>query len=136
MVQISRPVSATVQAQHTAAVVNQLSAVLQAVLQVRHSICDIHTVAHLGHSALHIPWSKYNLPHQQDALREILAVPELRLQCILQDHQVNKQRIAQGSSPANVVLLRGCGSRWAVFFQELWVILLGHCLCVLLHIMP
>ncbi|KAL0023909.1 hypothetical protein WJX79_009725 [Trebouxia sp. C0005] len=61
--QVSRPVSATAQAQHTAAVVNELSGVLQAVLQ---------------------------------------------------DHQVNKQRIAHGSSPANVVLLRGCGSRIAV----------------------
>ena len=30
---------------------------------------------------------------------------------VLQDHEINKQRIAQGSSPANVVLLRGCGSR-------------------------
>ncbi len=64
------------------------------------------------------------LCHQQDVLREILAFLELRQQCILQDHQVNKQRIAQGSSPANVVLLRGCGSRWAVFCQELWVIIL------------
>jgi len=52
--QVSRPVKATAQAQHTAAVVNELSAVLQVVLQVRHSICDIQTVAHIGHSALHI----------------------------------------------------------------------------------
>ncbi|KAF6224680.1 hypothetical protein HO173_012921 [Letharia columbiana] len=33
------------------------------------------------------------------------------LQEVLQDHAVNQQRIAQGSPPANVVLLRGCGSR-------------------------
>jgi len=117
VVQASGPLKATAQAQHTAAVVNELSAVLQAILQVRHSICDIQYVAHLGHSALHIRWLFTSVTNRMSSM---LAFPELRLQCILQDHQVNKQRIAQGSSPANVVLLRGCGSRWAVLCQEPW----------------
>ncbi|GAB4817188.1 hypothetical protein N2152v2_004234 [Parachlorella kessleri] len=33
---------------------------------------------------------------------------------IRQGHPVNKQRVAEGKPPANIVLLRGCGSRLAV----------------------
>ena len=33
---------------------------------------------------------------------------------ILEDHPVNQQRRAEGKPPANVVLLRGCGSRLAL----------------------
>lgn len=41
------------------------------------------------------------------------------LHTVLQDHPINRQRVADGSSPANVVLLRGCGSRIAVpTFQQ------------------
>ena len=29
----------------------------------------------------------------------------------MQEHEVNKKRITQGKTPANIVLLRGCGSR-------------------------
>lgn len=38
---------------------------------------------------------------------------------ILESHPINAQRAAEGKPPANVVLLRGCGSRIAVQpFQE------------------
>jgi 2,3-bisphosphoglycerate-independent phosphoglycerate mutase len=33
------------------------------------------------------------------------------MQKLLQDHPINDQRRAEGKAPANVVLLRGCGSR-------------------------
>jgi hypothetical protein len=33
----------------------------------------------------------------------------------LQDHPVNMERITAGKPPANIVLLRGCGSRCASF---------------------
>ena len=39
---------------------------------------------------------------------------------VLQDHPVNQQRRAEGKPPANVVLLRGCGSRLALQVG-------GHC---------
>lgn len=33
---------------------------------------------------------------------------------VLEAHPINAQRIAEGKPPANVVLLRGCGSRLAL----------------------
>jgi 2,3-bisphosphoglycerate-independent phosphoglycerate mutase len=33
---------------------------------------------------------------------------------VLAAHPINQQRLEQGTNPANVVLLRGCGSRIAV----------------------
>jgi 2,3-bisphosphoglycerate-independent phosphoglycerate mutase len=33
------------------------------------------------------------------------------MQKLLQNHPINNQRRAEGKMPANVVLLRGCGSR-------------------------
>ncbi len=33
------------------------------------------------------------------------------LRAALETHPVNAQRVAEGKGPANVVLLRGCGSR-------------------------
>jgi 2,3-bisphosphoglycerate-independent phosphoglycerate mutase len=42
------------------------------------------------------------------------------IQKILQNHPLNHQRVSEGLNPANVVLLRGCGSRIKVKpFQEL-----------------
>jgi 2,3-bisphosphoglycerate-independent phosphoglycerate mutase len=39
---------------------------------------------------------------------------------LLQDHPINQQRRAEGKAPANVVLLRGCGSRISVpSFEQL-----------------
>ncbi len=35
------------------------------------------------------------------------------LRLCAQDHPVNKERVAAGKPPANIVLLRGCGSRCA-----------------------
>ena len=38
---------------------------------------------------------------------------------VLESHPINRQRAQQGLAPANVVLLRGCGSRMAVeTFQQ------------------
>lgn len=37
---------------------------------------------------------------------------------ILEDHPINAQRRAEGKPPANVVLLRGCGSRLALQARE------------------
>lgn len=33
---------------------------------------------------------------------------------MLEAHPINAQRVAEGKPPANVVLLRGCGSRLAL----------------------
>lgn len=45
--------------------------------------------------------------HTAAVVQEVSAV----LREALKNHPVNAQRIADGKNPANVVLLRGCGSR-------------------------
>ncbi len=45
--------------------------------------------------------------HTAAVVTEVSAV----IRKALRDHPVNAQRIADGKNPANVVLLRGCGSR-------------------------
>lgn len=42
------------------------------------------------------------------------------MQRVLEAHPINQQRTAEGKGPANVVLLRGCGSRISVAsFEQL-----------------
>ncbi len=48
---------------------------------------------------------------------------------ILEDHPINAQRRAEGKPPANVVLLRGCGSRLALQAREGCAELLGCFAC-------
>ncbi len=63
-----------------------------------------------------------HLQHTSQARHTAAVVNELsqEMQKVLEGHSVNAERIAQGLNPANVVLLRGCGSRIKVAsFQEL-----------------
>jgi 2,3-bisphosphoglycerate-independent phosphoglycerate mutase len=54
------------------------------------------------------------LDDSPEAAHTAAVVNELsaEIQKRLADHPINRQRIAEGKNPANVVLLRGCGSRW------------------------
>ena len=68
--QEARPLDASAEAAHTAAVVNELSAVMHAMLV---------------------------------------------------NHPVNAQRVAEGKAAANVVLLRGCGSRYGAYIGRIFL---------------
>ena len=53
------------------------------------------------------------LDDSPEAAHTAAVVNELsdEMQKRLVDHPINRQRAAEGRNPANVVLLRGCGSR-------------------------